>query len=73
METKQFSEAERVYRAALDRSPRLPRALAGLRDSLQAQNRLYEAQQLDEQLRNVASSSNASAKRVRISGSKIAE
>jgi uncharacterized protein HemY len=54
MDTKQFGEAEKVYRAALDKSPRLPRALAGLRDSLQAQNRLYEAQQIEQQLNKAA-------------------
>lgn len=45
------ADAEKIFRAALEKSPRYPRALAGLRDSLKAQNRLYEAAQVDQQLR----------------------
>lgn len=50
MGLKRFSDAEKVYRAALERSPRLPSALVGLRDSLQAQNRVYEARQIEQQI-----------------------
>jgi uncharacterized protein HemY len=63
MDSKQFAEAERVYRAALERSPRLPRALAGLRDSLKAQNRLYEAQQIEQQMNNLAAGGTATSNR----------
>ena len=40
-----------VFRADLDRSPRDGRALAGLRDTLKAEGRDYEALQLDQQYR----------------------
>jgi thioredoxin-like negative regulator of GroEL len=56
MEAGQFPAAEKVYRAALQKSPRLPRALAGLRDSLRAQNRVYEAQQIEQQMNKLSSS-----------------
>ena len=49
MAGQQFAEAEKVFRADLEKNPRDGRALAGLRDSLTAQNRTYEAQQIDEQ------------------------
>ena len=48
---KQPAEAEKVFRADLDRNPRDARALAGLRDALRAQSRMYEAEQIDEQFR----------------------
>jgi tetratricopeptide (TPR) repeat protein len=48
---KQPAEAERVFRADLERNPRNGRALAGLRDALMAQNRQYEADQIDQQFR----------------------
>ena len=48
---RQFEEAEKVFRADLERSPRDGRALAGLRDTLKAQGRDYEAAQLDQQYR----------------------
>jgi tetratricopeptide (TPR) repeat protein len=48
---KQLPEAEKVFRAALEKSPRDGRALAGLRDCLNAQNRKYEAEQIDQQFR----------------------
>jgi tetratricopeptide (TPR) repeat protein len=48
---RQLEEAEKVFRADLDRSPRDGRALAGLRDTLKAQGRDYEAAQLDQQYR----------------------
>jgi hypothetical protein len=48
---KQPAEAEKIFRADLDRNPRDGRALAGLRDALRAQNRMYDADQIDEQFR----------------------
>jgi tetratricopeptide (TPR) repeat protein len=48
---KQPTEAERVFRADLERNPRNGRALAGLRDALKAQDRQYEADQIDQQFR----------------------
>ncbi len=47
----QPAEAEKVFRADLDKNPRHQRALAGLRDALNAQKRTYEADQVDRQLR----------------------
>ena len=58
-------EAERVFREDLERNPRHGRALAGLRDALKAQNRQYEADQIDRQFRaawNVAGAGNASSR-----------
>jgi hypothetical protein len=46
---KELAEAEKVFRADLEKNPRDARALAGLRDCLAAQNRPYEAEQIDEQ------------------------
>jgi tetratricopeptide (TPR) repeat protein len=51
LETKQLPEAEKVFRADLDKNPRDARALVGLRDCLNAQNRKYEADQIDQQFR----------------------
>ena len=48
---RQLEEAEKIFRADLERSPRDGRALAGLRDTLKAQGRDYEAAQLDQQYR----------------------
>jgi hypothetical protein len=48
---RQLGEAEKIFRADLERSPRDGRALAGLRDTLKAQGRYYEALQLDQQYR----------------------
>ena len=45
------ADAEKVFRADLDRNPRDARALSGLRDALRAQNRQYEADQIDIQFR----------------------
>jgi len=45
----QAVEAEKVFREDLERRPRDGRALAGLRDSLKAQGRDYEAEQIDQQ------------------------
>ena len=49
--TNQATEAEKVFRADLEKNPRDGRALGGLRDSLKAQNRDYEAEQIDQQYR----------------------
>ena len=51
LEAKQFPEAEKAFRADLDRNPRDGRALSGLRDCLNAQGRKYEADQIDQQFR----------------------
>ena len=48
---KQPADAEKVFRADLDRNPRDARALSGLRDALRAQDRQYEAEQIDRQFR----------------------
>jgi cytochrome c-type biogenesis protein CcmH/NrfG len=48
---KQPADAEKVFRADLDRNPRDARALSGLRDALRAQDRQYEADQIDRQFR----------------------
>ena len=48
---KRPADAEKVFRTDLDRNPRDARALAGLRDALQAQNRQYESDQIDRQFR----------------------
>lgn len=50
--SKQLPEAEKVFRADLDRNPRDARALAGLRDALKAQGREYEALQIEQQYRD---------------------
>ena len=47
----QAAEAEKVFREDLERNPRHGRALEGLRDALKAQNRQYEADQIDRQFR----------------------
>jgi tetratricopeptide (TPR) repeat protein len=49
--TKQPAEAERVFRADLEKNPRDGRALSGLCDCLKAQDRHYEADQIDQQFR----------------------
>ncbi|HET9417973.1 MAG TPA: hypothetical protein VFO30_01415 [Chthoniobacterales bacterium] len=48
---KRVADAETVFRADLDRNPRDARALAGLRDCLNAQGRSYEAAQIDREFR----------------------
>lgn len=48
---KQPAEAEKVFRADLEKNPRDGRALSGLRDCLKAQDRQYEAEQVDQQFR----------------------
>src|SRR5947209_6496435 len=62
LEDKDFADAEKVFRADLERHPRNARALAGLRDCLNAQGRKYEADQIDQQYRaswKVASAASA--------------
>src|SRR5713226_10342975 len=49
--SNQFAEAEKAFRADLEKNPRDGRALSGLRDCLKAQNRQYEADQIDQQFR----------------------
>jgi hypothetical protein len=49
--TNHPTEAEKVFRDDLERSPRDARALAGLRDCLTAQGRKYDAEQIDQQYR----------------------
>jgi tetratricopeptide (TPR) repeat protein len=46
------SEAEKVFREDLDRNPRNPRSLFGLREALKAQNRAYDAQFVDKQFQS---------------------
>ena len=62
LEGKNFAEAEKVFRADLEKHPRNARALAGLRDCLNAQGHKYEADQIDQQYRaswKVASAASA--------------
>jgi tetratricopeptide (TPR) repeat protein len=63
--TNRLNDAERVFRADLDRNPRDARALSGLRDCLHAQGRDYEAEQIDRQFRKAwkLASSTAATKR----------
>ena len=48
--TNQEIEAEKIFRADIERNPRDPRGLAGLRNCLKIQGRNYEADQIDQQL-----------------------
>ena len=59
--SKQLPEAEKVFRADLDRNPRDPRALSGLRDTLKARGREYEAAQIDQQYRDAWKTADAKA------------
>jgi len=45
--------SRKVFRDDLDWNPRDGRALSGLRDCLKAQDRQYEAEQIDRQFRSV--------------------
>jgi tetratricopeptide (TPR) repeat protein len=54
LERGQAAAAEKVFRADLERNLRHARSLSGLRDSLKAQKRDYEAEQIEQQLRGVA-------------------
>jgi uncharacterized protein HemY len=51
MAGKQWAEAEQVLRTDLSKNPRDARALAALRDCLVAQNRVYDAEQIDQQFK----------------------
>jgi tetratricopeptide (TPR) repeat protein len=51
--TNHAADAEKVFRDDLERKPRDARALAGLRDCLKTQGRDYEAEQIDQQFREV--------------------
>jgi len=53
LEANQVEDAEKVFRADLERNPRNARALTGLRDCLKAQNQNYEADQIDRQFHDV--------------------
>ena len=64
LENKDFAEAEKIFRADLEKHPRNARALAGLRDCLNAQGRKYDADQIDQQFHaawKVAAATNAAA------------
>lgn len=50
--TNRAAEAEKVFREDIDQKPRDARALSGLRDSLKAQGRDYEAEQIDQQFKS---------------------
>jgi len=47
----QAADAEKIFREDLERNPRDARSLGGLRDALKAQNRSYEADEIDQQFR----------------------
>jgi tetratricopeptide (TPR) repeat protein len=51
LDAKKLDEAENVFRADLERNPRNGRALAGLRDCLNAQGRKYDAEKVDQVFR----------------------
>src|SRR5438270_858237 len=64
LENKDFVEAEKIFRTDLEKHPRDARALAGLRDCLNAQGRKYEADQIDQQFHaawKVAAATNSAA------------
>jgi len=52
--------AEKIFREDLDRNPRNPRSLFGLRQALKAQKRDYDAEFIDKQLRSSWKGSDAS-------------
>jgi tetratricopeptide (TPR) repeat protein len=62
MAGKQLPEAEKVFRTDLQKNPRDARALAGLRDCLTAQNRTYEAEQIDQQFKSSWKTASAASK-----------
>jgi tetratricopeptide (TPR) repeat protein len=63
LEEGKAAAAEKVFRSALEKTPRYFRALAGLRDSLKAQGRSYEAELIDEQLRDTQKSETGAPRR----------
>jgi tetratricopeptide (TPR) repeat protein len=62
MAGKQLPEAEKIFRTDLQKNPRDGRALAGLRDCLTAQNRTYEAEQIDQQFKSSWKTASAASK-----------
>jgi tetratricopeptide (TPR) repeat protein len=60
------AEAEKVFRAALEKHPRSGRSLFGLRESLMAQKKDYDARLVDQQFQ--AAWKNADGKGLRIEG-----
>ena len=48
----QAADAEKVFREDLDRNPRNPRSLFGLREALKAQHRDYDAQFVDKEFQS---------------------
>lgn len=48
----QAADAEKVFREDLDRNPRNPRSLFGLRETLKAQHRDYDAQFVDKEFQS---------------------
>jgi tetratricopeptide (TPR) repeat protein len=56
------AEAEKVFRDDLERHPRNPRSLFGLREALKAQNRKYDAQFVDKQFQTAWKSSSIQLK-----------
>jgi len=65
IERGQAAMAEKVFRADLERNPRHARSLIGLRDSLKAQKRDYEAEQIEQQLRGVTTVAAATSEKRR--------
>ncbi len=53
LSNNQATDAEKVFRADLEKNPRDRRALSGLRDALKAENRSYEAEQIEKQYETV--------------------
>jgi hypothetical protein len=47
----QAAEAEKVFRADLERNRRSGRSLFGLRESLKAQKKIYDAEMVDQQFK----------------------
>ena len=54
LEQGKAQAAEAVFRQALEKSPRYARALVGLRDTLKAQGRSYDAEEIEQQLRSTS-------------------
>jgi len=46
------TDAEKIFREDLERNPRNPRSLFGLREALKTQNRVYDAQFVDKQFQS---------------------
>ncbi|MEP6602574.1 MAG: hypothetical protein ABJB69_01340 [Spartobacteria bacterium] len=60
LKEERASAAEKVFRSALEKSPRYPRALLGLRESLKAEKQFYEADLVDQQLSKLKQNAAAS-------------